>query len=207
MMNRLCLPAVLLAALLWSPVPPAAAQTKGSKATSGVDTAPMIVRSGLRFYAFRDGHFVLVDGYEYRSRGGTPVPVPPGFVTDFASIPPKLRRFASRGHDLPGVMHDYLYWRQCPQGVADLLFQQALVEAGVPFAESMAMYGGLVAAGAKGWLENTVYRLRGLPRVIPGRRLPPPDTTWNEFRRQLKEERVPLDAIGRGTEPKCPRLL
>ena len=50
------------------------------------------------------------------------VTISPGFVTDFASIPPALQSIIQQNgpYILPAVVHDYLYWKQtCTRGQSD----------------------------------------------------------------------------------------
>jgi hypothetical protein len=64
-------------------------------------------------YRFPDGHYVLADTLRYKINGHNFV-IPPGFVNDLASIPRKSAGFLPRDtrHDIPGIVHDWLYWRQ-----------------------------------------------------------------------------------------------
>jgi hypothetical protein len=57
------------------------------------------------------------------------VTVPPGFVTDLASIPPVFWNVLSPNarYSYPAIIHDYLYWFQtCTRGQADAVLKMAM---------------------------------------------------------------------------------
>lgn len=80
--------------------------------------------------------------------------VPQGFETDFASVPRLPVIFWSLGDrgDLAGVVHDYLYDKECPikieRKTADKVLKEALISQGVPRWMAYTMYLG-VRIGAK----------------------------------------------------------
>ncbi len=83
------------------------------------------------------------------------VNVPVGFVTDFASIPPLAQILIQPfGRHAPAaVVHDYLYAVGASRArkYADLLFRQAMREAGVAFVRRWLMYLAVRLGGKKGY--------------------------------------------------------
>jgi len=176
-----------------TPAPPAPAQKSKSKFTSADPIADLSLPP---FYRFRDGNYVLGQPFKFTVTGSrVAIVVPAGFVTDFASIPaPFTPAFAKDAHDLPALVHDFLYWTQsCSRNEADKLFLRALREVGVPAIKSEAIYWSVHLAGMFAWKENASDRAAGLPRVIPGPLDHLPIATWEDFRNQLRAQRIPLD--------------
>ena len=128
--------------------------------------------------------------------------VPAGFVTDFASIPGPLQgAFGPSVHDLPALVHDYLYWRQsCSRTQADEVFYAALDLAGVSSVRRVMIRVGLTVGGPTAYRENARERKERLPRIIPAQYLRIPMTTWEGYRRELRRRQVQLEAL----EPKPP---
>ncbi|HEX8691201.1 MAG TPA: DUF1353 domain-containing protein [Longimicrobium sp.] len=154
---------------------------------------PMKLPSYIRF---TDLQYALTKPFKFRFRG-TPhvVTVPSGFVTDFASIPAPFKPIFSRDpHDLPAVIHDYLYWRQsCKRDQADTLFRIGLRDMGISGLKADAMYRAVRIAGGSAWKANENDRAAGLPRVIPDAYLNVPVTTWKKYRAELRRLQVALD--------------
>jgi Protein of unknown function (DUF1353) len=119
--------------------------------------------------------------------------VPQGFVTDFASIPrglwsalPPYERYGPAA-----IVHDYLYWTQrCTREQADMAFREAMRESGVPAWKREGIYEAVKVGGEGAWQQNARDRRRGLLRIIPADRIEdiPPDATWPEFRKKLRNE-------------------
>lgn len=75
--------------------------------------------------------------------GAVTVSVPPGFTTDFASVPRLLWPvFPPAGPWCKAaVIHDYLYQsRTCSRFLADALFREAMAQLGVPVWRRVVMY-------------------------------------------------------------------
>jgi hypothetical protein len=153
--------------------------------------------AGIALRPFAEGtNWVLVEPLVYRvgdSRDS--VIVPKGFVTDFASIPPRLQGLISSlgPYVLPAVVHDYLYWEhRCSRTQSDRLFLLAMQEQGVPYVKRSAMYEAVNGFGRAAWTENARDRLNGLPRIIPdvGVRRPAVLERWRDYRNYLRSAHV-----------------
>lgn len=160
------------------------------------------------YIKFPDKQHALMHDVPYRLPGSKRVLViPAGFVTDFASIPPIIRPLFSHDdvHDLPGLLHDYLYWTQsCSQLQADELFREGLEEVGVEWIERLSMYIALRAFGTSAWERNAKARESKLPRVIPAsHRQIPVGTRWKQYRPRLRALQVSLDTPDRFPAPYC----
>lgn len=157
----------------------------------------------VRWFNDQPRQYVLLEPFKYVAPvSGEVIVVPAGFVTDFASIPGPLQRaFGPSIHDLPAVVHDYLYWRQsCSRTQADEIFYVALRRVGVSRMDRFWIRVGLMAGGERAYNENGVDRRRQLPRIVPAAELEIPVTTWAKFREELRRRRVRLDA----PDPKPP---
>lgn len=120
-----------------------------------VDGRNWIVRGTLRYW--------IGNSQDYTT-------VPKGFVTDFASIPPKLKSFIQQNSPLllPAVMHDYLYWKQtCTRKQADKILRLAMIEHHVPETQRIAIYQALRIARGSAWNENAQNRRAGMVRILP----------------------------------------
>lgn len=155
-------------------------------------------------YKFQDNQFALAEPFKFTLPGREPILVPRGFVTDYASIPAPLRRLFHGKHDLPALIHDYLYWRQCPQDAADGIFFEALNAMQLSPAKRDLMYTAVRDFGAKALRQNAQDRAAGLPRVIPDDYLPPSPGDWTDFRVSLMRDQVALDSIQGIPPPDCP---
>jgi hypothetical protein len=122
------------------------------------------------------------------------ITVPPGFVTDLASIPQVLQSIIRQNglYLLPAVVHDYLYWKQpCTRAQSDQIFLLAMLENKVGDFHRVALYEAVKAAGSFAWDENTRERTARVLRIIPADRLRiPSNTLWPVYRRQLAQQGV-----------------
>jgi hypothetical protein len=122
------------------------------------------------------------------------VEVPPGFVTDFASIPrPLWSLLPTWGqYGPPAVVHDYLYWDQrCTREQADWIFLLGMEESDVGGIERFVIHRAVRWGGALAWRNNGKRRTAGWERVIPaGRRPDNPNTTWESYEARLYEDGV-----------------
>jgi hypothetical protein len=149
---------------------------------------------------FADGdNWFLTRPLTYELPGTTlRVEVPPGFVTDFASIPrpfwsllPTWGKYGS-----PAVVHDYLYWDQrCTREQADWIFLLGMEESDVGSIERFVIHRAVRWGGAFAWRSNAQRRTDGWERVMPPARLPQsPNTTWEAHQAQLYEQGVRPEA-------------
>lgn len=110
---------------------------------------------------------------EFAYRAGTTrqtLRIPPGFVTDFASIPRPLWSVLAPWDEykLSAVIHDYLYWAQpCTKSQADNLLFIAMQEEGVAAWKRNVVYAGVAAGGQRAWDANKARRKRGASRWVP----------------------------------------
>lgn len=85
------------------------------------------------------------------------VEIPPGFVTDFASIPALLRvKFIPHNYAAAALIHDWLYaigvsGDETTRKAADGVFLQALIDMGYPEAHARELYRGVRLGGKKGY--------------------------------------------------------
>jgi len=122
------------------------------------------------------------------------ITVPPGFVTDLASIPPALQSIIQQNgpYLLPAVVHDYLYWKQtCTRDQADQIFLLAMIENKVKDRHRFAIHNAVRIAGGFAWDTNAEERVAKLIRIIPEDSLPVPlNMLWPKYRKQLEAEGV-----------------
>lgn len=103
-----------------------------------------------------DGLYKLTEPFAYRWRAGV-ITIPKGFVTDFASIP-RVARTLITGHDntrKAAVIHDYLYQHGVGRRAqADLIFREAMQEAGVPRWKRQLAYLAVRIFAGHTWGDN-----------------------------------------------------
>jgi Protein of unknown function (DUF1353) len=114
------------------------------------------------------------------------VTVPPGFVTDLASIPQFFWCILrpDGAYTFPAIVHDYLYWTQTvTRDAADEIFSLGLEEfkKEISSATRSALVEGVRAGGQSAWDRNKALREAGERRVLKKR---PEDakTTWKEWK-------------------------
>jgi hypothetical protein len=174
---------------------------RAAQAQPGGGHSPPAVRQlppvpAVRWFSDQPRQYVLLETFKYQPRPrAEPIVVPAGFVTDFASIPGPLSSvFGPSVHDLPAVVHDYLYWRQsCTRDQADEIFYQALETFGVSLLRRIAIRAGLTLGGPLAYGENARDRKQSLPRIVPESELAIPVVTWQDYRKDMRRRRVPLD--------------
>jgi len=148
------------------------------------------------FRPFVDGrHWIVRQPLTYRiGISNESVTVPPGFVTDLASIPQVLQSIIRQNglYLLPAVVHDYLYWKQtCTRVQSDQILLLAMIENKVRDLHRIAIYEAVKAAGSFAWDENARERAGRLLRIIPPDRLRiGANTLWPEYRLQLVQQGV-----------------
>lgn len=114
------------------------------------------------------------------------VTVPPGFVTDFASIP---RVFWSilrpdGEYAYAAVVHDYLYWTQMrSREDADHILRMAMEDFDVGAAKVGAIYNAVRLGGEVAWNGNAKKKAQGEKRVLT--RFPQdPRTRWEDWKQR-----------------------
>lgn len=148
------------------------------------------------FRPFVDGrHWIVRQPLTYRiGVSNDSVTVPPGFVTDLASIPQVLQSIIRQNglYLLPAVVHDYLYWKQtCTRAQSDQILLLAMIENKVRDLHRIAIYEAVKAAGSFAWDENARERAGRLLRIIPPDRLRiGANTLWPHYRLQLVQQGV-----------------
>lgn len=124
-------------------------------------TAPLVYRSA--FYRLPD-HSTLAS--RAREMAADTIVVPPGFETDFASVPriPVAWLVAGDTAVAPATLHDWAYTLQfCSRDEADELFREAMEVQGVGWFKRRAMYRAVRWFGASAWDGKTMAeRLRAV---------------------------------------------
>ena len=148
---------------------------------------------------FSDVEYWIVRGpliYEIGNTGEK-ITVPVGFVTDFASVPPKLRPiFPKIGKYLfAAIVHDYLYWNQvCSKDEADEIFFLAMKESGVGGFTRHAFFQAVDKAGMSSWDKNKQNKKDGFIKIVPESHINAldrkPNLVWPEYSELLKRENV-----------------
>ena len=150
---------------------------------------PMMLVTTLK--PFGDWDYFVVDGgrITWTPNSGQKyeaVVVPPGFVTDLASIPRafwQILRPEGR-HAYAAVVHDYMYWMQTrSREEADTIFKFALEDSKVSGETVEALYLAVRSFGQSAWDKNAKLRKSGDCRFL--KRLPTDFTTsWEEWKKQ-----------------------
>jgi len=163
---------------------------------------------------FADGdNWFLTTPLEYEIRNtGVVVPVPKGFVTDFASIPRPfwsvLPRWGKYGP--PAVVHDYLYWDQrCTRAQADRMLYVSMEESGVNWFWRLVIHRAVHWGGYFAWKSNAALRASGKSREIPdGYELPDPTVTWDEVQQAIYDrgDRPPKRPSQEPPPPYCAQV-
>lgn len=114
------------------------------------------------------------------------VTVPPGFVTDFASIP---RIFWSvlrpdGEYAYAAVVHDYLYWMQTrSREEADHIFKMAMEDFEIGAAKAGVIYNAVRLGGQAAWNGNAKKKAQGEKRILS--QFPrDPRTKWSDWQRR-----------------------
>ncbi|MFC7339704.1 DUF1353 domain-containing protein [Haloferula chungangensis] len=118
--------------------------------------------------------------------------VPRGFVTDFASVPPRAQSIVQKdGRFTPAaVVHDYLYWEQpVDRLTADNVMFELMEARRVPPRDRDTIYNILRLLGRQAWEQNKKDRLAGKPRILPEKwmNFPLDGYDWEELERYLIE--------------------
>lgn len=116
--------------------------------------------------------------------GFSPVRVPVGFVTDFASIP-RVFWSSLRPDGLyayAAIIHDYLYWEQTlSREQSDAAFKACMEDFKISAATVWAVHIGVRLGGKAAWKENARKKAAGEKRVL--KNFPTdPTVRWDEWR-------------------------
>lgn len=114
------------------------------------------------------------------------VSVPPGFVTDFASIPRIFWSILPTDGDYtyPAIIHDYLYWEQpVSRSDADTILKFAMGDFKVSTPKIAAIYSGVRAGGGIAWDNNAALKKAGEKRTL--KKWPSdPTVRWAEWKKK-----------------------
>lgn len=116
-----------------------------------------------------------------------PVDVPPGFVTDLASVPGVFWSIASpQGrHGVAAIVHDWLYWHQDrTRAEADLVFARIMRDLNVSTFKRWVFYYAVRLRAGQWWEQYARDKANGRlePRIL--KRFPDrADVTWEEWRK------------------------
>jgi hypothetical protein len=114
------------------------------------------------------------------------VDVPPGFVTDFASIPAIFWSVLPPDGEYAyaAVIHDYLYWTQkTGRAEADDILKFAMQDLKVNGFTIGVVYGAVRAAGGFAWDDNAKLKASGEKRIL--KKFPDdPVTRWEDWKKR-----------------------
>lgn len=138
---------------------------------------------------FADAFWYLSRGIDWSPDPGQSLPavsVPPGFVTDFASIPRALWTALPRDGDYvwAAVVHDHLYWFQTTtKDIADDVLKAAMIDFKIPTLDRTAIYQGVHLGGSSAWNENARLRQNGEKRIL--KQFPDdPTVSWQDWKKR-----------------------
>jgi hypothetical protein len=145
----------------------------------------------LHVFRFVERIYVLTQPISWRpNRDQVPKPVnvPPGFITDFASIPRAFWSFLPPdGHyAYAAVVHDYLYWVQDrPREECDDIFKFAMEDLKVSGVTVGTIHIALRIGGGSAWDSNKRAKQQGEKRIARIDKLPSdPTTSWEDFKKR-----------------------
>lgn len=144
----------------------------------------------LRISRFREPIYFLIAPISWTPNPGQEryqaVTVPPGFVTDFASIP---RMFWSvlrpdGEYAYAAVVHDYLYWTQTrSREEADDILKMAMEDFEIGPAKAGVIYNAVRLGGQAAWNGNAKRKVQGEKRILT--RFPQdPRLTWEDWKQR-----------------------
>jgi hypothetical protein len=114
------------------------------------------------------------------------IEVPPGFVTDLASIPKEFWSFLppAAKYSYAAIIHDYLYWTQtCSREDADKILKIGMQEMEVAPLKVASIYYAVRTFGKSAWKENMELKARGEKRFL--KKYPEsPQITWEQWKKQ-----------------------
>lgn len=136
-------------------------------------------------------YYYITKALDWRSDSGAgeglaQVSVPPGFVTDLASIPQEFWNLLSptARYSYPAIVHDYLCWFQpCKRDEADSVLKMAMEDIDVPGGKVFIIYNAVRVAGEHAWSSNAMARKSGERRVL--KKFPADiKTTWDVWKKE-----------------------
>ena len=142
---------------------------------------------------FGDGRNWMLQGYLIHRFGNTPhvIIVPPGFVTDLASVPDIAESLLPRAGEYSNaaIIHDYLYWTQsCTREQADNLMSIIMKETGVVLWKDLLIHGAVRLGGTDAWNANRHRRESGFSRTVsPPWDHSPSTVDWKTLQATLKQ--------------------
>ena len=108
------------------------------------------------------GRWILMEAFEFWSKGGETVCVPEGFVTDFASIPKFLWGIYPPYHPDYGkaaVIHDFLYAEQATtRKRADQIFLEGMQVLGCGWFRRTIIYQSVRWFAGKAWESHAAAK-------------------------------------------------
>lgn len=135
--------------------------------------SPAASNGMLNVERFADRYYYLKKKIEWRPDDPhtklSAVTVPPGFVTDFASIPRVAWSLLppDGNYTYPAVVHDYLYWtQQTTRADADKVFQLMMKEFGIDSTVISGIYSAVRLGGGIAWENNAKLKKSGERRVL-----------------------------------------
>ncbi|MDF0668564.1 MAG: DUF1353 domain-containing protein [Nitrospira sp.] len=144
----------------------------------------------LRISRFREPIYFLTAPISWTPNQGQEryeaVTVPPGFVTDFASIP-RIFWSALRPdgeYAYAAVVHDYLYWTQTrPREEADEILKMAMEDFEIGTTTVGTIYNAVRLGGKVAWNGNAKKKMQGEKRILT--RFPQdPRTRWEDWKQR-----------------------
>jgi Protein of unknown function (DUF1353) len=144
----------------------------------------------LRVSRFREPVYFLTAPISWTPNPGQEhykaVTVPPGFVTDFASIP-RIFWSALRpdgDYAYAAVVHDYLYWTQTrSRDEADGILKMAMEDFEVGTVTIETIYSAVRLGGKGAWSGNAKKKAQGEQRIL--KRFPQdPRTKWEDWKQR-----------------------
>lgn len=140
---------------------------------------------------FVERMYVLTKPIAWSPNPGQPykrVEVPPGFVTDFASVPRPFWSFLPPDGEYAyaAVVHDYLYWMQDrPRDESDEILKFAMEDLKVGSTTTETIYVAVRVGGGGAWNSNKQAKAAGEKRLLKIDKLPiDPTTRWEEFKKR-----------------------
>lgn len=141
--------------------------------------------------------FAVALPLKFATKDRNEIVVPPGFITDLASIPRALWWWQAphEGTLAPAILHDYLYWDQsCSREEADAVIYMAMLDTGMSRASALAVYQGVNDFGGLAWSKNEAARRRGETRFFTESYLSDlrgrwftPNKTWAQLQKEAEK--------------------
>jgi hypothetical protein len=114
--------------------------------------------------------------------------VPPGFVTDFASIPRAFWSFLPPDGEYAyaAILHDYLYWIQSrSREESDEILKFAMEDLKVGSITIGAIHSAVRIGGGGAWDSNKQAKTKGEKRLLKIDKFPnDPTTRWEDFKKR-----------------------